>query len=175
MPDKIFADPRLAEIYDLLDGDRPDLDLYLALVKEVGARSVLDIGCGTGTFACLLAERGIEVIGVDPAAASLDVARRKAGAGAVKWVVGDAAVLSAVSVDVVTMTGNVAQVFTTDKAWSATLQAARSSLRAGGSLLFEARDPARGAWRDWTRGLDLPSRGPAGSRSTRDVGRAHER
>jgi 2-polyprenyl-3-methyl-5-hydroxy-6-metoxy-1,4-benzoquinol methylase len=34
-----------------------------------GARSVLDVGCGTGSFACMLAQRGIEVVGVDPAAA----------------------------------------------------------------------------------------------------------
>src|SRR5438552_3032086 len=50
---------------------------------EFGARTVLDIGCGTGTFACLLAGRGLEVIAVDPAAASLEVARRKPGAGRV--------------------------------------------------------------------------------------------
>ena len=47
------------------------------MVDELAARSVLDVGCGTGTFACLLAQRGIDVIGVDPAGASLDIARRK--------------------------------------------------------------------------------------------------
>jgi 2-polyprenyl-3-methyl-5-hydroxy-6-metoxy-1,4-benzoquinol methylase len=31
---------------------------------------VLDIGCGTGVFALLLAEREIEVTGVDPAQSS---------------------------------------------------------------------------------------------------------
>ena len=55
MVDPIFADPRLASIYDVLDDDRSDLDAYVALVDELGARSVLDLGCGTGTFACLLA------------------------------------------------------------------------------------------------------------------------
>jgi 2-polyprenyl-3-methyl-5-hydroxy-6-metoxy-1,4-benzoquinol methylase len=40
---------------------------------------VLDIGCGTGTFALMLAKRGLEVTGVDPAEASLDVARTKTG------------------------------------------------------------------------------------------------
>jgi ubiquinone/menaquinone biosynthesis C-methylase UbiE len=54
MPDAIFAEPRLAEVYDLLEGERYDLDPYLAMVAEFGARSVLDVGCGTGTFACLL-------------------------------------------------------------------------------------------------------------------------
>ena len=76
--DAIFEDPRLAEVYDPLDPDRSDLDVYAAMVDEFGAQRVLDIGCGTGTFALLLADRGIDVVGLDPAARSLDVARRQA-------------------------------------------------------------------------------------------------
>jgi ubiquinone/menaquinone biosynthesis C-methylase UbiE len=88
--DALFGDPRMTRVYDQLDPDRRDLDVYVALVDELGARSVLDIGCGTGTFAGLLAGRGIAVTGVDPAAAMLDVARAKPGSGAVRWVHGDA-------------------------------------------------------------------------------------
>ena len=73
MPDPIFADPRLAEIYDDLDADRSDLDAYVALAEGFHARSVLDVGCGTGVLACLLARKGLDVIAVDPAAASLAV------------------------------------------------------------------------------------------------------
>src|SRR2546421_11499554 len=80
----VFNERRLAEISDPLAPDRPDLEFYLGLVAEFGARSVVDIGCGTGTFACLLANRGVEVIAVDPAAASLDVARTKSGAEKVR-------------------------------------------------------------------------------------------
>jgi 2-polyprenyl-3-methyl-5-hydroxy-6-metoxy-1,4-benzoquinol methylase len=71
MADAIFEEPRLAEIYDELDPDRSDLDAYAAMAGEFGAESVLDVGCGTGTLACLLAGRGLEVIAVDPAAACL--------------------------------------------------------------------------------------------------------
>jgi SAM-dependent methyltransferase len=84
--DAIFAEPRLARIYDQWEGDRVDLPHYLAIMGEFGARSVLDVGCGTGNFACLLAEHGFEVVGLDPAAASLDVARGKPGAQQVQWV-----------------------------------------------------------------------------------------
>jgi 2-polyprenyl-3-methyl-5-hydroxy-6-metoxy-1,4-benzoquinol methylase len=75
VPDAIFAEPRLARIYDVWEGERIDLPNYLAIVAELGARSVLDVGCGTGNWASMLAERGFEVVGLDPAAASLDVAR----------------------------------------------------------------------------------------------------
>nr|MDT0526335.1 class I SAM-dependent methyltransferase [Streptomyces sp. DSM 41633] len=77
MTDECFGHPRLAAIYDPLDPDRSDLDAYVQMTEEFGARQVLDIGCGTGVFALLLAERGIEVVGVDPAQASIDVARAK--------------------------------------------------------------------------------------------------
>jgi SAM-dependent methyltransferase len=150
MTDAIFEDPRLARVYDPLDPDRSDLDVYVDVVDELGARSVLDIGCGTGTFACMLAQRGIDVTAVDPARASLDVARSKSGAEAVRWLHGDATSLPALSVDAAFMTANVAQVFLTDDDWAATLRGIRDALRPGGVLVFETRDPARRAWEQWT-------------------------
>jgi hypothetical protein len=56
-----------------------------------------------------------------------------------------------VGADIVTMTGNVAQVFLTDAEWMSVLAAARGALGPGGHLAFEVRDPARRAWRQWTR------------------------
>lgn len=50
MADLIFEHPRLVAIYDALDPDRADLDVYSAIVEEFGARRSLDVGCGTGTF-----------------------------------------------------------------------------------------------------------------------------
>ena len=38
MADAIFDEQRLAGIYDALDLDRSDLDAYVALVDELGAR-----------------------------------------------------------------------------------------------------------------------------------------
>lgn len=188
MVDALFAEPRLAEVYDPLDADRSDLDVYAALVDELGARSVLDVGCGTGTFACLLAERGKEVTGVDPAAASLAVARGKPGADRVRWLIGDATTLPPLQVDLVTMTGNVAQVFLTDEGWASTLRGARSALRPGGWLVFEVRDPARGAWRRHRRPrpapvpqpalgrpLALAARHPRVDRGVRDLGPGRQR
>jgi SAM-dependent methyltransferase len=112
--DALFEEARLAAIYDAIDDDRSDLNVYAALADALGAHVVLDVGCGTGTFACMLAAEGKKVIGIDPAAASLDVARRKPAAGRVRWLEGEATGLPPVRADLVTMTGNVAQVFLTD-------------------------------------------------------------
>ena len=164
MVDAIFRERRLAEIYDPLDPDRSDLDVYAALAEEFGASSVLDIGCGTGTLACLLARREKTVTGLDPAISSLDVAREKPYADRVRWIAGTATTLPPLQVDLVTMTGNVAQVFLEDEDWSTTLRSAHRSLRPGGLLVFEVRDPAKEAWRDWNREqsfrrVDLPGIG----------------
>lgn len=151
MPDAVFEHPRLVAIYDALDPDRSDLDVYAAIAAELGARSVLDVGCGTGTFALLLADRGIEVTGVDPAGGSLAVARAKPGAERVHWIHGDARSLPPLQVDLATMTANVAQAIVDPRAWDATLSGIYDALRSGGHLVFETRDPAYRAWQDWNR------------------------
>jgi hypothetical protein len=52
-------------------------------------------------------------------------------------------------VDAAIMTGNVAQVFTTDESWMQTLVGAHGALSPGGHLVFETRDPAKQAWLGW--------------------------
>lgn len=111
MPDRIFADPRLATIYDDIDGHRGDREHYEAILDQLGVHSVLDNGCGTGALGCRLAARGKAIIGLDPAQASLDVARSTPGADRVTWLLGDVNALPPLDADAVTMTGNVAQVF----------------------------------------------------------------
>jgi SAM-dependent methyltransferase len=56
-----------------------------AIVPLEGAR-VLDVGCGTGRVARVVLERGASVVGVEPAPAMLDVARRNLAAfPAARW------------------------------------------------------------------------------------------
>ena len=71
MADAIFEDPRLVATYDVFDGPRDDLDLYVAIVAEAEATSVLDVGSRTGVLARRLARRG-------------------AGGESVRWIHGDA-------------------------------------------------------------------------------------
>jgi len=58
MRDAIFSHPRLAAVYDAFDGDCDNLAFYLGLADELQARSVLDVGCGTGCLSLRLAASG---------------------------------------------------------------------------------------------------------------------
>ncbi len=170
MVDAQFSHPRLAAVYDPLDPDRSDLNAYTNLVEEFGARSVLDVGCGTGTFAGRLAEHeDITMLGVDPAGASIEVARSKVDSDHAEWIVGTILDVTALPkwhghFDLATMTANVAQVFLDDQEWLSTLRAIHACLRGGGHLAFETRIPADRAWERWTKELtrqvvDIPGEG----------------
>jgi len=176
VPDAIFAHPRLAWVYDAFDGPRDDLAAYVAIAGELGADRVLDVGCGTGCLAIELAGTGRTVVGVDPAAASLEVARTKDGSDAVTWIHGDAAAIPAVGADLALMTGNVAQVFLTEADWTQVLAAVGAALRPRGNLVFETRRPERRAWEEWAADtgpvtLDVPGQGPVEQR--REVTAVH--
>src|SRR5690349_24326547 len=107
MADAVFGEPRLAAIYDAVEGERrADLDHYLAIAEEFGARSLLDVGCGTGILARRAAGQGVGGTGVDPAAASLGVARGKPGAEGVRWRPGAATRLAALEGERAAMTAN---------------------------------------------------------------------
>lgn len=144
-----FDHPLVAASYDIVDGPRDDLDLYRTIIDEVGAASVLDVGCGTGELAISLAAAGIDVVGLEPAGAMLAVARAKAGADAVTWVHGEVSALPELAVDVAVMTGNVAQVFIDEADWVRTLRGIHDALRQDGLLVFESRIPQRRVWQEW--------------------------
>ena len=163
MPDAIFAHSRLAPIYDAFDGAREDLDAYLAIIEEFGADRILDIGCGTGNLAVLLAGRGHTVAGIDPAAESLEVAKSKDPTGKITWIHGDGTKAPKLNFDLAVLTGNVAQVFLTPEDWASTLGGIHDALRPEGYLVFEIRRPEYRAWEGWARAapmtLDLPEIG----------------
>ena len=89
-----YLDPRVAAGH-FTDAQRLDVDLMVQLAAEIEARTVVDLGCGTGQLAVALAERGCHVVGVDPAKAMLDRARGRPGGHLVEWVLVD---ISAVEV-----------------------------------------------------------------------------
>lgn len=149
-----FNDPRLAPLYDLLNPWGRTDDLFLALATEAltterpAARAV-DLGCGTGQFTLGLAGAGFTVTGVDPARASLELARAKPGAERVTWLEGTSSVLLDAAFDLAMMTSHVAQFLTGDAEWAVTLADLRRSLVRGGQLIFDSRDPAARGWEAW--------------------------
>ena len=146
-----YVDPRLVELYDLDNPRGPDTDFYLHLAQDLAARTILDLGCGTGLLMRALAAADRRLIGVDPSAAMLAVARRQPGADQVQWIEGDSAALGTPEADLVVMTGNVAQVFLEDADWMRALRDIRAALCPGGHLAFESRNPEDRAWERWNR------------------------
>jgi ubiquinone/menaquinone biosynthesis C-methylase UbiE len=150
MPRAAYTDPRLAACYDALNPPDAGDAYYLALAGD-RPKAILDMGCGTGRFACALAERGHRVTGADPSPGMMQVARSRPGTERVTWVDSTAAELAlAMRFDLIIMTGHVFQVFLSDDDVRATLRALRRHLAPGGKLAFETRNPLVEDWRTWT-------------------------
>ncbi|HEX6564464.1 MAG TPA: class I SAM-dependent methyltransferase [Chthoniobacterales bacterium] len=142
-----YEDPRLAEIYDLDNPWAEDTDFYLSLA-DPGPCRVLDLGCGTGTLCCGLAQRGHSVTGVDPASPMLAIAASKPHAEKVEWIQSRAEdYRSEDRFDLIVMMGHVFQILLTDEEVLAVLTNVRRHLKPGGTAAFESRNPNI----DWAR------------------------
>ncbi|MGH6948290.1 MAG: class I SAM-dependent methyltransferase [Kiloniellales bacterium] len=149
----LYSDPELIQLYDLDNPWGPDDDFYLSVAREQPGAAVLDLGCGTGRLASRLAELGHRVVGVDPAAAMLDVARKRPGGGAVEWLEGDARNVDlARRFDLILMTGHTFQTLLSANNQRAMLANLVKHLSDGGRFAFESRNPRAQPWRDWTPG-----------------------
>lgn len=140
-----------ARIVDLYDGDNPagdDHEYYRTLAERMGARSILDIGCGTGILTVTFAALDRTVVGVDPSHNMITYARNRPGADQVTWIEGDTRAVSKGGFDLIVMTGNVAQ-HIPDPDWERTLTHLRSLANPGATLAFESRNPAVQAWKLW--------------------------
>jgi SAM-dependent methyltransferase len=162
MQDTLFEDPDLVQFYDAENGWGDDTRYCLRLAGD--ARSVLDLGCGTGLLAAALGP-GREVWGVDPAGAMLAVARARQGGSAVTWVEADGrTVRLGRRFDLVVMTGHAFQCLLTDADQRALCETIAAHLAPGGRFIFDSRNPAREEWREWVpehsrRAFDLPGLG----------------
>lgn len=80
-----------SEIDALVSGPGRPLEstpVFLEFVRQAQG-PVLELGCGLGRYTIPLAERGIDITGLELSAPSLDYARKKAGALPIHWVEAD--------------------------------------------------------------------------------------
>jgi SAM-dependent methyltransferase len=165
--DDPYRDADLVVLYDVDNPGGDDHAYYRALADGIGARTIVDLGCGTGLLTRSLAGPGRTVIGVDPSRTMLDFARRQPGGDSVTWIHGDAAALPATATaDLAVCTGNAIMHVLPDELPS-TLMSLAGALRSGGTLSFESRNPAFHEWERWN---------PEATYSERDtpVGRLRE-
>ncbi|MFC4003265.1 class I SAM-dependent DNA methyltransferase [Prauserella oleivorans] len=157
MADLAFADPALAAWYDDLNPWGPDDDFYLRLV--LGARSVLDVGCGTGRLLHRAREAGHtgRLVGLDPARGMLAQARRRDD---IEWVLGELASTSwHDEFDLAVMTGHAFQALVSDADIHGTLAGVRRVLTPHGRFAFETRNPLVRPWLRWTRDRTVAAAG----------------
>ena len=148
MVDRLFSEPRLTELYDAFCAGRQDFTFYLPLVMS--AKSVLDVGCGTGELLRLAREAGHtgRLCGLDPAQTMLEQARKRRD---VEWVHGDLASVDwRQEFDLIVMTGHAFRVLVEDDQLRASLAAIRSALTDNGLFVFETRNPPARGWEAWT-------------------------
>ena len=158
-----FSDPRLVAVFETINsydaGTQPDF--YSGLATEVGAHTIIDVGCGTGLITRELARQGYRMIGIDPAPEMIDRARSSSDGEKVEWICGDVADVGTPGADFAFMSGHVAQFFLTDESWAAALTALHSALRPGARLSFESRNPDAREWERWARDPRVTVNDPA--------------
>ncbi|MEM7217113.1 MAG: class I SAM-dependent methyltransferase [Pseudomonadota bacterium] len=144
-PDQHFSEPQLAALYDITSPWSEDRDFYLQLAGA-DRLAILDLGCGTGLVSAAYAAAGHRVVGVDPAAAMLDVARARPHGDEVEWVCAYAQdYVSERRFDLAIMTGHALQALLGDAELAALFAMLARQLKGGGRFVFETRNPAR----DW--------------------------
>jgi Trans-aconitate methyltransferase len=148
--DDPYRDVQLVDLYDVDNPGGDDHAYYRALADAIDARSIIDLGCGTGLLTRSLATPGRTVIGVDPSRTMLDYAARQPGSESVMWIRGDASVLAQdATADLAICTGN-AIMHISPEDLPSTLNSLAGALRSGGTLSFESRHPGFREWESWT-------------------------
>jgi len=146
-----YNQAELAVLYDDENGWDKSADFYLGLAQRIGAKTLLDLGCGTGTVTRGIVKAiGGSGVGADPAQPMLDVARRNTTDEAVEWIQGDARELRlGRQFDLVIMTGHAFQAFLTEADQVALFRTAAAHLAPEGRFAFDSRNPAARQWLEW--------------------------
>jgi ubiquinone/menaquinone biosynthesis C-methylase UbiE len=128
----------------------------------MGAKAVLDVGCGTGALLHRAREAGHSgrLCGVDPDRAILNVARQRTD---IEWQASTAASMTwSREFDLVIMSGHAFQFLVSDDELRTSLAAIRRALVAGRCFAFETRNPLVREWESWNPQNPIDVVDPAG-------------
>ncbi len=113
------------------------LDYFTTIVGDWRGKSVLDLGCGGGFMSEALAQRGAHVIGVDPSAPAIAIARKHAQASGLtidyRVGAGEGMQVAGSSIDIVVCVDVLEHVETLD----CVIDEIRRVLKPGGLFLFD--------------------------------------
>jgi len=139
----------LAAVYDDLMSDTP-YDKWLAWAesywdKHGKPKTVIDLGCGTGSIAIPLAKQGYQVFGVDLSSEMLSIAHQKAlqEQTTVTWVAQDMRELSLQPVESIVSFCDSLSYLTEEDDVRRTFQLVYQHLQPGGSFLFDVHSPSK--------------------------------
>jgi SAM-dependent methyltransferase len=137
-----FAEYRDPERYDAEWGAwLPDGPFYEGVAAATGG-PVLDVGCGTGRIAIVLARRGLDVVGIDMAPEMLRHAEAKSRGLPVTWIEADARALDlGRRFRCAIMAANAFQHLTSAADQEAAAHAIARHLEPDGAFAFNARNP----------------------------------
>lgn len=121
--------------------EQDQLDLLLKIFKNSDQKSLLDLGCGTGTQSLRLAPYFKNVVGLDPSKKSISIARKTAAKYKIKNFKGAVGSLNnsvyRQSFDFILMTNVIHHVEDVDRL----LRKCRVALRPGGTLVIFEQNP----------------------------------
>ncbi|WP_160139556.1 class I SAM-dependent DNA methyltransferase [Chryseobacterium sp. c4a] len=147
MEDRLYQDTELVQFYDYDNPGTEDYKRYSRWIKK--AESILDIGCGTGTLAVTMVQKGKKVTATDFAKEMLEAARKKSDK--VTWIQADARLLNIPEkFDLIILTGHAFQVFLTDEDRENVFQTIKNHLNDEGIFVFDSRNPLVKDWKTWT-------------------------
>jgi SAM-dependent methyltransferase len=132
---------------------------FMPLLRSMGVRNVLELGCGMGHDAARLADAGFEVVALDLSVEAISQARQRYAGADVEFVVADVAQgLSYGAATFDCAMGNVSLHMFSDVTTRAIFADVRRVLRPGGLFVFHVNAlddrPLRARWRPILRELE---------------------
>jgi len=146
----LYKDENLVALYDTLNKWSIEKDLYFKLAGDIPKR-ILDVGCGTGMLSVKYAEKGHEVVAIDPESKMLEEAISREYSELVGWYLSSLQTFKSTKpFDLIVMTGHAFQCLITDEEISEAFNSVFHLLAKTGSFVLKSGNLQVCAWKKWT-------------------------